>query len=413
LDKSIRLEEIPRPLHREPAMPRPYQIVDADQHVNPPPTFWAEYLPKNLRELAPKLEQEDDADYVVFEGRRKKVVLVGAQAGRDAKDFKMEGKLSDARVGGWMPDARLADMDADGIDVAVQFGGGPLGTSNDELFMASFGAYNRWLGDFCSHAPDRLYGVAYVPMREVEETVALMREAADLGFTAVNIPAFPQAKEKLKPGVAGAQVLALTGDPTSGRRYDQPEFDAIWKTAVDLGLAVTTHLGGRPSKFDRPTEFLADMPMTKVAMAEPVTIMIYGCVFERFPELKFGTIESGVGWMAWLASYMDATWKKQRYWTKCPLQREPSFYMDQNIYGSFIDDTTCLRTFDMPGGKNIMWSSDYPHSETTYPDSQAAIERIFAGQPESVREAILGGIAKKFFRTGDGRAKPAAKIAAE
>ena len=394
-------------------MPRNYQIVDADAHVNPPPTFWVDYLPAHLRELAPQLEQAEDADYVVFEGKRRKVNLIGAQAGRSGKDFKLEGRLSDSRKGGWMPGERLADMDQDGMDAAVLFGGGPLGTGNDELFMASFGAYNRWLSDFCSYAPDRLCGVGYVPLRDVQETVAMMKEAAALGFTALNIPAFPQAEEKISPnGGASAQVLALTGDPMGPRRYDQPEFDPIWQTAVDLGLALTLHLGGRSARFQEPDKFLADLVMTKVAMAEPVAIMIYGGVFDRFPELKLAIIESGVGWIPWMAGYMDATWKKQRYWPNSTLMNTPSFYMDQNIYASFIDEVVGIQLRHMPGGKNIMWSSDYPHSETTYPNSHEVIERIFKGVPEADKAQILGGTCKKLFRVGDGRAKPGAKLAA-
>jgi predicted TIM-barrel fold metal-dependent hydrolase len=396
-------------------MERSYQIVDADTHVNPVPTFWEDYLPAHLRELAPKVETEGDVDYVVFEGKRRKVNLIGAQAGRTGKDFKLEGRLSDARKGGWMPGERLADMDRDGMDAAVLFGGGPLGTGNDELFMASFSAYNRWLADFCSYERSRLCGVAYVPMRDVQQTVAMMKDAAKLGFTAVNIPAFPQAEEKIQPNDGGAaQLLALTGDPMGPRRYDSPEFDPIWKTAVDLGLVLTIHLGARGVRFQEPDKFLADLPMSKVAMAEPIAILIYGAVFQRFPELKFATIESGVGWFAWFANYMDATWKKQRYWTKSPLNKEPSFYMDQNVYGSFIDEVVGITNRNMPGGKNIMWSSDYPHSETTFPTSDEVIARIFQGVPEADKIEITGGIAKRLFRVGDGRAKPAAlAVAAE
>jgi predicted TIM-barrel fold metal-dependent hydrolase len=396
-------------------MERSYQIVDADAHVNPVPTFWEDYLPAHLRELAPKVETEGDVDYVVFEGKRRKVNLIGAQAGRSGKDFKLEGRLSDARKGGWMPGERLADMDRDGMDAAVLFGGGPLGTGNDELFMASFSAYNRWLADFCSYDPRRLCGIAYVPMRDVQETIAMMKDAAKLGFTAVNIPAFPQAQEKIQPNDGGsAQLLALTGDPMGPRRYDNPEFDPVWKTAVDLGLVLTIHLGARGVRFQEPDKFLADLPMSKVAMAEPIAILIYGAVFERFPDLKFATIESGVGWFAWFANYMDATWKKQRYWTKSPLTKEPSFFMDQNIYGSFIDEVVGIANRHMPGGKNIMWSSDYPHSETTFPNSDEVIARIFDGVPENEKIQIIGGIAKKLFRVGDGRAKPVAlSVAAE
>jgi len=140
--------------------------------------------------------------------------------------------------------------------------------------------------------------------------------------------------------------------------------------------------------------------------------MIYGGVFDRFPELKLAIIESGVGWIPWMAGYMDATWKKQRYWTNSTLKNPPSFYMDQNIYASFIDEVIGIQLRHMPGGKNIMWSSDYPHSETTYPNSFEVIERIFEGVPEADKAKILGGTCKRLFRVGDGRAKPGAKLAA-
>ncbi len=128
-------------------------IVDADAHVNPAADMWVDYLPAAFRELAPKLEHGEDCDYVVFEGRRRKLNLISAQAGRAGKDFKMHGRAADARAGGWMPAARLSDMDEDGIDAAILFGGGPLGTANKALYTASFTAYNRWLADFCGHAP--------------------------------------------------------------------------------------------------------------------------------------------------------------------------------------------------------------------------------------------------------------------
>ena len=122
-------------------------IVDADAHVNPSHDMWVDYLPASLRDLAPRIEHGEDADYVLFEGNRRKVNLINAQAGRTGKDFKMEGRVSDARSGGWMPAARLEDMDKDGMDAAVLFGGGPLGTTNNELYLASFDAYNQWLSD--------------------------------------------------------------------------------------------------------------------------------------------------------------------------------------------------------------------------------------------------------------------------
>jgi predicted TIM-barrel fold metal-dependent hydrolase len=196
--------------------------------------------------------------------------------------------------------------------------------------------------------------------------------------------------------------LALTGDEKSGRRYSDAEFDPIWATAVELGLTITIHLGARVPRFEEPDKFLADMPMTKVAMIEPITILLFGGVFMKFPALKFVTVESGVGWFAWLAEYMDATWERQRFWTKSPLVEPPSFYMDQNVYGSFINDAVGVGCRNLPGGKNIMWSSDYPHSETTYPHSLQVIEKMFKGVPEKDKRDIICDRAKALFRVGEG-----------
>jgi predicted TIM-barrel fold metal-dependent hydrolase len=152
------------------------------------------------------------------------------------------------------------------------------------------------------------------------------------------------------------------------------------------------------------------MPMSKVAMAEPIAILIFGGVFQRFPELKFVTVESGVGWFAWFCEYVDATWKKQRFWTKSTLVEPPSFYMDRNVYGSFINDAVGIANRNFPGAKNIMWSSDYPHSETTYPHSRESIEAQFKGVPEADRRQIICERARALFRVGQGPAQQSAAL---
>jgi predicted TIM-barrel fold metal-dependent hydrolase len=373
-------------------------IIDADAHVSPPPDFWGDYLPGRLRGKAPRLEHGDDADYVVFEGRRKKLNLMHGQAGRSGEQFKTHGKLSDMRAGGWLVDQRLAEMDLERIDGQVLFGGGPLGTHDRELYVESFRAYNRWLADFCGQAGSRLRGVAYLPMQDVDEAIGLMREAAALGYAACNIPAFPQTIPPTSENAAAAQMLALTGDATGERQYDQGEFDKFWAAAVDLDMTITIHLGARSARFDQPRHFMPDLLMTKLTMAEPVAIMIFGCVFQRHPDLRFVTVESGGGWLAFAAEYMDNTWDRQRFWTKSELREKPSTFMERNIFASFIRDRTAVLTRHLPGAKNIMWSSDYPHSETSYPHSQEWIQRQFEGVPEDEKAWMCGGLAAKLYR---------------
>ena len=377
-----------------------FRVTDADAHIDPPHTFWKEYLPAKFKDLAPTIEEGDDCDYVVFEGRKRPIIMLSNMAGRPGHEWKIQGKVKDLHDSA-TPAKRLEVMDADGIDHAVMYGGGPLGTSNSDLYIESYRTYNRWLADFCNYDKQRFSGVAYLPLRDVQETIGMVREAAKLGLRSINIPAFPQNPDGFSSaGVVGtpsAQGTALTGDPGSTRKLWEPEFEPLWAEVQDLDMAVTFHLGGRVVRFDKDN-FLPDLVMTKLAMAEPVAMGIYGGLFDRFPKLRWGIIESGVGWMAWMAEYMDRTWEKQRFWTESKLKNPPSFYMDQNIWGSYIYDRVGALNHNLPGGKNIMWSSDFPHSETSYPNSQGWIERDCAGLPDEAIRKIVDENAREFFR---------------
>src|SRR3546814_12314732 len=128
--------------------------------------MWKDYLPEHLRALAPYIEEGEEHDWIVFEGERRPMKMINNQAGRQGKDFKMSGKRSQMRAA-WLPEQRLADMNTDGIDAAVMFGGGPLGTATREPYIAGFAAYNRSRWDFCGPDRTRLVGVAYVARKRV------------------------------------------------------------------------------------------------------------------------------------------------------------------------------------------------------------------------------------------------------
>ena len=379
-----------------------YKLIDADQHVNPPTDFWQEYLPSALRAEAPRLESSVEGDFMVFEGKRKPFSMMASQAGKKGEEYQVKGRRAEARPGGWDPAARLEDMAIDGIDAAVIYGGGPLATKNTELHMASFDAYNRWLADFCKGNSQRLVGIGYVPMLDVESSMERLKAIRNMGLAGVLIPPFPQslATTAVGPGaeLGMGQVFTVTGDQFGARAYSDAEFDPFWKLAVDLGMPVHMHLGARQSRVTEPNKVLADFTMAKLAMAEPIAQMIFGGVFMRHPELKYVTVESAVGWFAFAAYYMDKIWHKHRHWTKNALVEPPSHYMARQVYGTFLDDVVGVATRDFAGAGNIMWSSDYPHSETTWPDSREVIEKNFAGVPEADRYKMVCGLAKELYR---------------
>jgi predicted TIM-barrel fold metal-dependent hydrolase len=371
------------------------RVVDADVHVTPPPTFWAEYLSPGFRDRAPIIESDGDCDWIVFEGTRKRWNLMQSQAGRTFEQYKNDGKVSDMRVGGYVLVKRLEDMDHDGIDQGVVFGGGPLQTGSMDLYLDSFEAYNRWQSDFCAASKKRLFGAAFLPTMSVETAVAMMKAARARGDVAVNMPAFPQSAEHFNK--SSSLMQALMGDPHGRRQYRDAEFEPIWQTAIDLNMAITFHLGARVVRYTDKALFLPDLAVSKTPMLEIIAPMIFNGLFDRFPELRVGLIESGAGWMPWAAEYMDRIWFMQRHWTGCAIKHEPSYYFDRNIYCSFISDKVGVALRHFPGGKNIMWSSDYPHSETTFPHSHEVIADHFKGVSGEDRDWILSGCAEKFY----------------
>ncbi len=356
---------------------RDYRIISADSHVSPPPTFWQEYLPQAFRDRAPVLESTDEGDFVVFEGRKSPYIMLSNLAGKKAEDYKFKGKMSDMRPGGWDAVERIKDQDIDGVDAEVIYGGGPLRTEDKDLAVDSHRAYNEWLADFCKTAPDRLLGIAYLPIGDIEEAIDEAKHAGKLGLRGVLIP----------------------GTTPNGADYSDPKYDALWKTIDDQGMSVQVHssMGGRSTRFDSTPHFLSDMTMTKLSMAEPIGLFIYGGVFERFPNLKLVEVEGGLGWCAFMISYMDHVWHKHRHWTKSELKEPPSYYFKNHVLGTLIDDPVAIRERHTIGVESIMWSSDYPHSETSWPESKTTIDKDFADVPEDEKYKMIAGNAVALY----------------
>ena len=374
-------------------MARQYKLVSADGHVNPLPTFWKEYLPKRFQDSAPRLEQTGDGDFVVFEGKRTPFLIIGSLAGTDVKDYKVTGTVKETRPGGWEPRERLKDLAIDNVDAEVLYGGGPLSTSDPEMHLASYRAYNTWLSDFCSQAPDQLLGMAYIPIGNVEKAIDELRFAAGRGLRGVVIPAYPPDEGATEGGAI------MPGDPNSERSYGDPEFEPFWQAAVELNMPLNVHLGARRADL-RPHRFLPAMTGSKLALGEVVAVFVFSGILQRHPGLKFVSVESGVGWFAFCAEYMDHVWDRHRYWTDSPLKERPSFYMDRQVYGTFLDDKVGVQLRNVAGAHNIMWSSDYPHSETTWPNSWKMIEEHFVGVPEDEKQRIICGNVVDLYQLG-------------
>jgi len=170
-----------------------YRLISSDSHVTMPDAAWQEYLDPEFRDRAPQVEHTDEGDFRVFEGKRTPIMTLDNLAGKKPEEFTLNvRKLDDQRAGAWDPAERIKDMDLDGVDAEVLYVGGPLLTQDTELRLNSVRGYNRWLSDYSSHAPDRLLGMAAIPIDTPERAAEEIHfAAAQVGLAGGYIPLFP------------------------------------------------------------------------------------------------------------------------------------------------------------------------------------------------------------------------------
>src|SRR6266849_6061169 len=217
-------------------MSRTYNVIDADGHVLEPFTLWNDYMDPQYRARAPKLVKDDNGkERLLLEAK-----ILGSQAGfggiggvgarqgtvaADAMEYK------DGRKGGFDPHARIPDMDADGIDAAFLYPSLGLfagAVADPPLAAAMCRAYNRWLADYCKPYPDRLFGVAMLPMQSVELAIGEMRFARNQ---------------------LGMHSGFIRPNPYNNRTLDDPAYNPLWTEAQELDFAIGVHegTGGMPA----------------------------------------------------------------------------------------------------------------------------------------------------------------------
>lgn len=360
-----------------------YRVVDADGHVIEPPDLWPRYLEKRHHANMPRPTRDDEGRFCYRVGERllMRTASALAVAPRDAEGRVREGGLP---RGGWDPHARLEDMDHEGIEVAVLF---PTlafffpELRDPELHGALCRAYNDWLADYARAAPQRLLGVALLPLEDVEASVReLERTTTEHGFR-------------------GAFVRP---NPYRGRSLSDPAYDPLWACAQSLGVPITVHEGisdslptlGRDRSPSPVVQHLMSHPFEQ--MAACAALLLEG-VLERFPTLRCVFLESGCGWLPYWLERMDGHWETWR--TKLPNARErPSELFRRQCFVSMDpDDEGAAAVVSSVGEEVLVWASDYPHVDAPFPGAVTATLRHLEGLPEDTRRRILRQNALRLF----------------
>jgi predicted TIM-barrel fold metal-dependent hydrolase len=363
------------------------RIISADSHVNPPKDLWSSRAPAKLKERAPRVESMEMGDVWLVDQNMAGVIGLDSMAGRKYENFQAMGlTYKDMRPGAYEPAARLADMDQDGVDAEVLYFGGPAThpVKEPELRRFIVQTYNDWMVELAAAAPGRLIALGHVALFDLDEAVAELQRFAKAGLRGFHMNPFPN----------DVGLPPLT----------DPQYDRLWAAIQDSGLPVSFHImGPRGMAIERlydPTPGVKEafISLANISMTELIASLTFTGVLQRFPNLHFVVVESGIGWIPYFLERMDSTYKKHRFWTKSVLQEKPSFYWYRQGHATFIEDHAGVALRARAGIDNIMWSTDYPHSDTTWPHSLEVLAEHFAGVPADERRRIVGANAAKLYR---------------
>jgi len=353
-------------------------LVSADNHVFEPVTLWQERLPASFRDRGPRVEERDGWVVMAIEGMPdRKLTRTSGESGSGETSATHEAGL---RAGGFDPDGRLRDMAIDGVVAEVIYP--TFGLFIDmipapDLQMACAQVYNDWLAESFLHRPDVFVPAAVVPVRDVATARTELERVAQLGFKAAMIP---------------------TSAP-EGARYNQPAYDPLWTVASDARMPLSLHTGtGALPQFERgPGGAVINYAKVGLLSAETLCYFSASGVLERFPELHLVFVETGAGWFAYCCERMDEAYEEHRQWVNPKLDEPPSASVKRQCHVTLGADRAPLLTREITGIEPLMWASDYPHPEGTFPESQQVVERIFAGVPEDELQAIVGGNAARLY----------------
>ena len=359
--------------------PKKYFMVSTDAHANEPATLWADRIEPEYRDRVPYIKvDEQGVKWRISEGYRPNRIIDQDLDGED--DVRSKAGADAAQ--------RLLDMEQDGIDAEIVFPNKGLAmwaTPDPKFAMAQCRVYNTWAWEFFGEYNDKMSPVACIATGDFEGSMAEIERTAKLGFRALTLPC--------KPIWGGHNV--------EHPNYNLPMFDPMWELIQETGMPITFHVStGRDPRASRGNggAVINYVTHSLAPTIEPVANLCSSGVFERFPGLKFATVEAGIGWVPWLLDAMDEAYRKHHFWVRPKLQGLPSDYFRAHGYATFQEDAAGLELaekFDLVD--NFMWANDYPHHEGTWPHSAEAIERTMPMLTDESRAKILGLNAAKLF----------------
>ena len=256
------------------------------------------------------------------------------------------------------------------------------GLQDSELRRACFQVYNDYVAEYCSHDPNRLIGVAMIVLDDMPAAVAEINRCA-------------------KMGLRGAMIWSRAPDDES---YMDRHYDPFWAAAEDLGMVLTMHIHTASQGFGLElSAWLVQNVTLHVEVQRSLTELVLSGVFERFPKLRVVSAENDCSWMPHLMHRMDHNYEEFRHVAEemkgVSLSMPPSEYIKRNVGVTFQhekEEVKYVRAF-MGSDAYLMWGSDYPHADGTWPDSRKIVSEAFGDLPAEDAARLVGGNTARLY----------------
>ena len=377
-----------------------YTIIDVDTHVTETPDLWTSRAPARMRDRVPRVETTDDGRLSwVVGGGGSLIASPGLTATAGVGNMRNPPKtFEEMHPGAYDAQERLKYMDKMGIWAMVMYpnvgGFGAqqfLKLGDPELMLTCVQIYNDWQTEWASVDARRLLPITSTPFWDVSAAVQEVRRCAALGHKGILFTGEPQS----------------FGQPLLG----DPHWNPLWEVAVELDLPISFHIGsgnmemgllqtkiaayGKMAAF---TELSVDIFLRNGIQ---LSDLLMSGVLARYPQIKFVSVESGIGWIPFVLEALDYQFRGNEVAEEHPeFDLLPSEYFARNVYACYwFEQTAPRRLIDKVGVDNILFETDFPHPTSLYGDEvHARIKGGLSDCDESVRHKILWDNAQKLYK---------------
>ena len=343
------------------------RVHSADSHLMEPDDLWVQALPRAQADRAPRFERDAKYETIYLDG---------------VQQMRLLNAFSDAirPPGAFDPTQRLVDLDREGVWGQLAFPSRALwlcGLNDRELYRATAAAYNDWAASEIIGATKRVLPAAVVSTIDIDDAVAELHRAIDLGFQSVFMP---------------------TSVP-AGLEFGLDIWEPLWSAVEEAGIVLAFHIGTgeSPVTYRGPGGAIVNYWETCVPGQRVVAQLVASGALDRHPELRVLIAEGGASWVPALADRLDEAYRQHGMYVQPKLNLLPSEIIFRQVYTSFQHDISAIPAVESMGYTNVMWGDDYPHLEGTYGHTQQTLHQLFDSASAETKKLVTIDNFEKLF----------------